>query len=86
MPELEVEIGGEAYPKEVREQQEAGRRVGTPEGHRGDQDSQPEDRQFGDPLRRRCFKQPPQPYYSGTLASSKALKSGLVQINCGGSP
>ena len=42
MPELEVEIGGEAYPKEVREHQEASRRVGTPEGHKGNQDSQPE--------------------------------------------
>jgi hypothetical protein len=34
---LEVEIGGEAYPKEVREHQKASRRVGTPEGHMGDQ-------------------------------------------------
>jgi hypothetical protein len=41
-PELEVEICGEAYPEKVREQQEASRRVGTPEGYKGGQDSQPE--------------------------------------------
>jgi hypothetical protein len=41
-PELEIEVGGEAHPEEVREQQEARRWMEAPKSYESGQDGHPE--------------------------------------------